>query len=266
MSILPSVPFLTRTNLLLRTTGVVIRMLERPQAFKDVTHLVLDEVHERTLDSDFLLIILRRLLQQRADLKLILMSATVDAKKFSTYLDGAPVLDIPGRTFPVQTSFLEDAIELTRHCSHEKEVQDITDDSDSSDPERTPADEELRSTLSQYSKQTRDAVCSFDEYRLDYKLIIDLISTIAAHPNLMRFSKAFLVFMPGMAEIRRLHDNILSDPSFEKGWVIHSLHSSIASEEQEKAFLVPPEGTRKIVIATNIAETGRNILMGLRLY
>lgn len=233
-------------------------MLERPQAFENVTHLVLDEVHERTLDSDFLLIILRRLLQQRADLKLILMSATVDAKKFSTYLDGAPVLDIPGRTFPVQTSYLEDAIEITRHCSHEKEVQDYTDDSDSSSPtERTPADDGLRSTLSGYSKQTRDAVCSFDEYRLDYKLIIDLISTISTNQNLERYSKAFLVFMPGMAEIRRLHDSILSEPFFGHGWIVHSLHSSIATEEQEKAFLVPPKGTRKIVIATNIAETGK---------
>nr|KMM65618.1 ATP-dependent RNA helicase A [Coccidioides posadasii RMSCC 3488] len=247
------------SRLIYATTGVVIRMLERPHDFNDITHLVLDEVHERTLDSDFLLIILRRLLNQRADLKLVLMSATVDAQMFSAYLDGAPVLNIPGRTFAVQTNYLEDAIEVTRHCSHEKESLDYTDESDFSSTERAQTDESLRSTLSAYSKQTCDAVCSFDEYRLDYKLIIDLIFTIATKPGLEKYSKAFLVFMPGLAEIRRLHDGILSEPFFENGWIVHSLHSSIASEEQEKAFLVPQKGTRKIVIATNIAETGITI-------
>ncbi|WEW57899.1 ATP-dependent RNA helicase [Emydomyces testavorans] len=247
------------TKLIYATTGVVIRMLERPQDFRDISHLVLDEVHERTLDSDFLLITLRRLLHQRADLKLILMSATVDAKRFSTYLDHAPVLDIPGRTYPVKTSYLEDAIEITRHCSHEKEPLDYTDDSDSSNTERTQNDEGLRSTLSEYSKQTRDAVCAFDAYRLDYKLIIDLISAISTKPELEPYSKAFLIFIPGLAEIRKLQDSILSEPFFGDGWILYSLHSSIASEDQEKAFLVPPKGVRKIVIATNIAETGVTI-------
>ncbi|EEP76013.1 conserved hypothetical protein [Uncinocarpus reesii 1704] len=245
----------TSTRLVYATTGVVIRMLEKPEEFKDITHLVLDEVHERTIDSDFLLIIIRRLLSQREDLKLILMSATVDAKRLSAYLDGAPVLNIPGRTFAVQTNYLEDAIELTRHYSHKKEPLDYTDDSESSDVEEVRIDEGVRSTLAGYSKQTRDAVCSFDEYRLDYKLILDLIYAIATKPELERYSKAVLVFMPGLAEIRRLHDSILSESFFGDGWIVHSLHSSIASEDQERAFLIPPKGMRKIVIATNIAET-----------
>ncbi|KAI2002831.1 hypothetical protein LOZ39_006536 [Ophidiomyces ophidiicola] len=246
------------TRLVFATTGVVIRMVERPQEFSEITHLVLDEVHERTLDTDFLLIILRRLLHQRSNLKLILMSATVDAKRFSTYLGGAPILDIPGRTFPVQTKYLEDAIEITKHYSH-GESTDLTDESDSSSDEKSEPDEGLRSTLSGYNKQTRDAVCSFHEGRINYQLIMNLIFTIATKPNLIPFSNAMLVFMPGFAEIRKLHDLLLSDSFFGEGWIVHALHSSIATEDQEKAFLVPPKGIRKIVIATNIAETGITI-------
>ena len=70
-------------------------------------------VHERSIDSDFLLIILRELLHRRPDLKLILMSATLNARLFAEYFSkfSTTVIDIPGRTFPVERMFLEDAIE-----------------------------------------------------------------------------------------------------------------------------------------------------------
>ncbi|PGH14783.1 hypothetical protein AJ79_02799 [Helicocarpus griseus UAMH5409] len=249
------------TRLIFATTGVVVRMLERPKDFQDITHLVLDEVHERTIDSDFLLIILRRLMQERPDLKLILMSATVDAGRFSTYLHGAPVLNIPGRTFPVEVKYLEDAIEVTKHRPNDDRLSTISDDSDGPSDEREEKPTgDLASSLTGYSKQTRETVTGFDEYRLDYRLIVNLLSAIAMKKEFEKYSKAILVFMPGMAEIRRLNDEILSEQFFNnKGWIIHALHSSIASEEQEKAFLIPPKGVRKIVIATNIAETGITI-------
>jgi ATP-dependent RNA helicase DHX29 len=72
---------------------------------------VLDEVHERTLDLDLAFVAIRRLLDRRPDLKVLLMSATVDAGKFSTYFANAPVLTVPGRTYPVEVRYLEDAIE-----------------------------------------------------------------------------------------------------------------------------------------------------------
>ncbi|KAM5449589.1 putative RNA helicase [Microsporum audouinii] len=253
--------FTASTRLIFATTGIVIRMLERPQDFDNVTHLILDEVHERTIDGDFLLIVLRRLLNSRADLKLVLMSATVDAKRFSGYLNGAPILNIPGRMYPVETRYLEDVIELTQY--RPDKIESYTDGTeDTSDDEKSSAAEDsttLKSTLANYSKQTQTTVLSFDEYRLNYNLITNLLSKIATHPELLEFSKAILIFMPGLAEIRRLHDEILSIPMFQSGWVIHSLHSSIASEDQEKAFIVPPHGMRKVVIATNIAETGITI-------
>lgn len=239
-------------------------MLERPSEFQDISHIILDEVHERTIDSDFLLIVLRRLLVQRPELKVILMSATVDARSFSRYLGGAPVINIPGRTFPVEIKYLEDAIELTNYRIGEHSssgiIGDIDDDDDSSDTPRSEREVSgLKATLDGYSSKTKDTVLRFDEYRLDYALITKLLATIATDPQLSQYSRAILVFMPGLAEIRRLHDEITSNSMFDGSWIIHTLHSSIASEDQEKAFLVPPEGMRKIVIATNIAETGITI-------
>ncbi|QMW35554.1 hypothetical protein G4B84_011045 [Aspergillus flavus NRRL3357] len=250
------------TRLVFATTGVVVRMLERPDDFQDITHIVLDEVHERSIDSDFLLIVLRRLMQRRPDLKLILMSATLEAQKFSNYLGGVPVLNIPGRTFPVEMKFLEDAVEMTNYRLSENDSNaNLDDDTDEMAPENVEGDTAggMLASLESYSKQTRDTVLNFDEYRLDYQLIKKLLIEIATAPEMANYSKAILIFMPGMAEIRRLNDEILSEPIFQQGWIVHALHSSIASEDQEKAFIVPPEGMRKIVIATNIAETGITI-------
>lgn len=233
-------------------------MLERPEDFQDITHVVLDEVHERTIDSDFLLIVLRRLMEKRPDLKLILMSATVDAQRFSTYLGGVPILNIPGRTYPVEMKYLEDAVEMTNYRLSEDDQHTTLDD----DMDDQPADSDtggLQASLDGYSRQTKETIINIDEYRLDYELIKRLLIKIATATEIAHYSKAILVFMPGLAEIRRLNDEILAEPMFQRNWIVHALHSSIASDEQEKAFNVPPEGMRKIVIATNIAETGITI-------
>ncbi|XP_078458360.1 putative ATP-dependent RNA helicase DHX57 isoform X1 [Lampetra planeri] len=101
------------TRLLYCTTGVLLRRLEGDPMLQGVTHVLVDEVHERTEESDFLLMVLKDLIAQRSDLRVVLMSATLNAQLFSEYLYGCPVVHIPGRTFPVDQYFLEDIIDLT---------------------------------------------------------------------------------------------------------------------------------------------------------
>jgi len=211
-----------------------------------------------SIDSDFLLIILRSLMAHRPELKVILMSATVDAQRFSNYLDGAPVLNIPGRTFPVQTKYLEDVIELThytRGSSSKLHESDASSNEDDAALEKSG----IPSKLSGYSVATRNVLAEYDEYAIDYDLILRLMEKITFDTQLSRYSSAILCFLPGIAEIRQLNDLLIAHPSFDTGWLIYPLHSTISSEEQQAAFLIPPPGMRKIVIATNIAETGVTI-------
>lgn len=100
-------PKLTRVEFC--TTGLLLRRLEFEGDALPVTHIFVDEIHERSLDSDFLLAMLKHeVLRKRPEVKIVLMSATMDAQRFSAYFGGAPVLQIPGRTFPVHEVFVED--------------------------------------------------------------------------------------------------------------------------------------------------------------
>jgi ATP-dependent RNA helicase DHX29 len=191
------------------------------------------------------------------------MSATVDAQRLSSYLGGAPILTVPGRTFPVETKYLEDAVELTEFISEDSlggsfraDIDDVDTD-EISDNVNSSSAKDLRGA--KYSARTRKTLSELDEYRIDYDLILKLIEKIATDSGYIRYSKAILVFLPGMAEIKQLNDMLLAHPSFSSGWNIYALHSTISSEEQELAFLVPPKGIRKIVLATNVAETGLTI-------
>lgn len=251
------------TRLIYATTGIVMRMLEGSNDLKDITHIVLDEVHERTIDSDFLLIVLKKLMARRRDLKVVLMSATVDAERFSRYLDGAPVLTVPGRTFPVQVRYLEDAVELTSFSLDNGYVEKFTDLDDDGDVDETAPNDSANAnntkTLRGYSAKTRNTIAQIDEYRIEFDLVVQLLAKIATDDRLELFSKAILVFLPGIGEIRQLNDMLVGHPVFTSNWYVYPLHSTIASEDQEAAFLVPPPGIRKIVLATNIAETGITI-------
>ena len=249
--------FTLQTRLVYATTGIVMRMLEGSDDLGDITHLVLDEVHERSIDSDFLLTVIRKLLDRRPDLKVVLMSATVNAERFSEYLGGAPIMNVPGRTFPVETKYLEDAVEVTGFNtelgSHGGAEAMEFDDDDAAKVSSQIAD------LRGYSPRTLATLAKLDEYHISYGLIVRLLDTIATSEYYSPYSKAILVFLPGMAEIRRLNDMLAGHRTFTKGWFIYALHSTIATDEQERAFLVPPPGVRKIVLATNIAETGITI-------
>lgn len=245
------------TKLVFATVGVVLRMLENESGLPDITHLVLDEVHERSIDTDFLLIVLKSLMEKRPDLKVILMSATVDANKFAHYFDNAPIISVPGRTYPVQSYFLEDAIESTGHTNDNESMEQVVEQDGDDSEGGTDKPESRRVTG--YSSKTVTTLANYDEYKVDIPLIVKLLEHVSQNPNYQAFSKAMLVFLPGIAEIRQLNDALLGHKSFSRDWRIHALHSTFSSEDQQAAFDIPPPGVRKIVIATNIAETGITI-------
>jgi ATP-dependent RNA helicase DHX29 len=179
----------------------------------------------------------------RPELKVVLMSATVDAQRFSKYLNDAPILNVPGRTFPVQTRYLEDAIEMTHYTAP---TGDKAHDSDrgGNDDEDAPKEKSgIPSKLTGYSSTTHNVLADYDEYAIDYDLIVRLMEVVAFDAQLSRYSNAVLCFLPGIAEIRQMNDLLLAHPSFDNSWLIYPLHSSISSEEQQAAFLLPPPGT-----------------------
>ncbi len=81
-------------SILFCTTGVLLRMIQSNPLLSDTTHLILDEVHERDINSDFILMLLRDSLSLRPNLRIILMSATLDAKLFAKYFYGAPIIQV----------------------------------------------------------------------------------------------------------------------------------------------------------------------------
>ncbi|XP_069842930.1 probable ATP-dependent RNA helicase DHX34 isoform X1 [Dendropsophus ebraccatus] len=93
------------TKIVFLTEGLLLRQIQRDPEVPQYQVLIVDEVHERHLHSDFLLGVLRQLLALRKDLKVILMSATINIKLFSGYFDQAPVLQVPGRLFPIQVIY-----------------------------------------------------------------------------------------------------------------------------------------------------------------
>ncbi|KAH9944510.1 P-loop containing nucleoside triphosphate hydrolase protein [Epithele typhae] len=274
-----------RTRLAYVTNGIALRMLEggsgqggQGTAFDEITHIIIDEVHERTIESDFLLIVLKSLLVQRPDLKIVLMSATLEAEKISAYFGGCPVLSVPGRTFPVDVRFLEDAVETTRwkvtegsqyairgkdKFSRTKARQDWSEETAAAEDDDEDQGQQEKITLEKrYSPETISTVNLLDERLIPYDLIVRLLERICFEdPSYESYSAATLIFMPGMGEIRRLNDMLVEHRSFgdESQFRIYPLHSTISSDQQGAVFDIPPPGVRKIVIATNIAETGITI-------
>ncbi|KAJ3517374.1 hypothetical protein NLJ89_g555 [Agrocybe chaxingu] len=274
------------TRLAFVTNGIALRMLEggsgqggRGTAFDEITHIIVDEVHERTIESDFLLIVLKSLVMERPELKVILMSATLDAEKISTYFGNCRTLHVPGRTFPVNVQFLEDAIEYTkwtvtdsspyaRRLSDKfykgknrpewtEDAQVVDDDEDNTNDSRNAAWKPEK----RYSPETVLSLNTIDERLIPYELIVRLLEKICYEDMAFQaFSPAILVFMPGLGEIRRLNDMLIEHSRFGSSeFKIYPLHSTLSSESQSAVFDIPPPGVRKIVIATNIAETGITI-------
>lgn len=106
------------SNLVFTTSGYLLRCLtgsSNNEVFKTITHLILDEVHEREKTTDFLLIAIRDAVKVNPHLKVILMSATIDSDLFSGYFDNCPVINVPGRLFDVDVKYLDDILHMMNY-------------------------------------------------------------------------------------------------------------------------------------------------------
>ena len=102
------------TRLLFCTTGVLLRRLALDPLLSNVSHVLVDEIHERGVNEDFLLVCLKDILVRRSNIKIVLMSATLNAEVFRDYFgSGTPLVEIPGITFPVRELWLEDLVSAT---------------------------------------------------------------------------------------------------------------------------------------------------------
>ncbi|KAL5787272.1 hypothetical protein ACOSP7_004221 [Xanthoceras sorbifolium] len=278
-----------RTKLLFCTTGILLRKIVGDKNLSGVTHVIVDEVHERSLLGDFLLIVLKDLLEkQYADgsskLKVILMSATVDSDLFSRYFGHCPVITAQGRTHPVTTYFLEDIYQSINYHLASDSPASISYDTSTKDQLQSGAVKNHRgkknlvlsgwgddSMLSEeyinpyyvpsyyesYNEQTQQNLKRLNEDIIDYDLLEDLV----CHVDETCGGGAILVFLPGVSEIYILLDRLAASYRFggpSSDWLL-PLHSSIASTDQKKVFLRPPENIRKVIVATNIAETSITI-------
>jgi ATP-dependent helicase HrpA len=95
----------TDTRVKVMTDGILLAELERDRSLRRYDTIIIDEAHERSLNVDFLLGYLHRLLPRRPDLKLIITSATIDPERFSRHFGGAPVIEVSGRTYPVEVRY-----------------------------------------------------------------------------------------------------------------------------------------------------------------
>ncbi|XP_063061354.1 ATP-dependent DNA/RNA helicase DHX36 [Engraulis encrasicolus] len=251
------------------TTGIILQWLRSDPHLSSISHLVLDEIHERNLQSDVLLVIVKDLLAVRDDLKVILMSATLNAEKFSKYFGNCPMIHIPGFTYPVQEYLLEDVVEMLRYQGKNQERRPRWKrgfmQGHVNRPEKEQKEAEYREswpcfarTLSdKYSDGTIDALAQMDE---EDKIDLDLIATLIRHIVLNEDDGAILVFLPGWDNISSLNDLLMAQQMFKSDkFVIIPLHSLMPTVSQTQVFNRPPPGVRKIVIATNIAETSITI-------
>ncbi|XP_016969045.1 probable ATP-dependent RNA helicase spindle-E [Drosophila rhopaloa] len=225
------------TRLLYCTTGVLLNNLVHNKTLTHYTHIVLDEVHERDQDMDFLLIVVRRLLATNSrHVKIILMSATIDARELSDYFATKnlipPVISAShGRKYTIE-KFYRDQL---NNIKWKDEVDD------------------------QFVPRIND-----DGYRAAVKIILVIdnmerengIHSRLSYDEAMRHG-AVLIFLPGVFEIDNMAENITDILQHERNIKVFIVRcfSLMTPENQRDVFQPPPAGFRKIILTTNIAES-----------
>jgi ATP-dependent helicase HrpA len=207
------------------TDGMLLAEVQGDPLLREYDTLIIDEAHERSLNIDFLLGHLRTLRYQRPELKIVVTSATIDTAAFSAAFDGAPVIQVEGRTFPVEVIYAP-LDELGRDYADNDENEE---------------------------KDDAGAVASAKAEALHY---ID--GVVEAVERVTRESESgdVLVFLPSERDIREVGD--LLEPRLRKSRAeVVPLFGRLTNAEQQRVFA--PSRQRKIVLATNIAETSLTI-------
>lgn len=242
------------------TVGILLRRLQEDPSLRHVSHVIVDEVHERDLMTDFLLILLKELLCVRSDFRVLLMSATLDVRTFSNYLWNCPCLEIPtGPRYEVQDFYLEDpAFEsLGRNLpaqllSREEDARRVAEDAREGEEENEADDS--RSAGVWWGSAEND--------EMYIELMSLLIMRLANGPALLDDQDrpgSVLCFLPGWAEIKNCMDRLQDlDRHAQLLWVL-PLHSTLPKEEQQLIFKHPPQGKTKVILGTNIAESSVTI-------
>lgn len=212
--------------MLFLTVGVLLRKLQSNPSLKGISHVVVDEVHERDINTDLLLALLRSSLKENPDLRIVLMSATGDKRRLAQYFGGCPVLDVPGFMHPVRGRYLEEVLT------------------------------EMGRPLPVHNRPLTDKQGGKAEVAPDLDLVADVIEHIDKNGE----PGAVLCFLPGWQDIKAVQDKLEDRPHFSKGsQMIFPLHSSLSVADQQAVFQRSQEGKRKIVLTTNIAETSITI-------
>lgn len=200
------------THILFLTEGLLLRQISNDIYLHQYDVVVLDEVHERHIYTDVLLGILKCLLKQREDLKVVLMSATINIDLFSSYFDNAPVVKVPGRLFPIQLEYHP------------------------------------------ISKEAPNETFS----KIDPSPYLQIMQTIDfKYPS--EYRGDLLIFLSGMTEILTIVEAAHEYAQQTKKWIILPLHSALSVDQQDKVFDIAPDGIRKCIVSTNIAETSVTI-------
>ncbi|GAA5985608.1 hypothetical protein JCM11641_004989 [Rhodosporidiobolus odoratus] len=272
-------------SILFCTTGLFLRRMQADldkqaegsggaregEEFLDgVTHVCVDEVHERDVDTDLLLFVLRRLLLERRkrgkkEIKVVLMSATIDPRLFTEYFqdpdDGrlAPVIEVPGRSFPVEKRWLDEVVQELQALRLPQNRGGWVFQEKSVGPylqrELVPA--------IPIDPRTGKPVGEIDSLDMPYPLLALIIAHLLSRSD----DGHVLVFLPGWDEIQAVRNILLDRSRFplldidfnSRNIEIHVLHSTIPIAEQQAVFEPPAAGIRRIVLSTNIAETSVTI-------
>src|SRR5690348_5208681 len=205
------------------TDGILLAEIQHDRMLRRYDTLIIDEAHERSLNIDFLLGYLKQLLPRRPDLKLIITSATIDPERFSTHFGDAPIVEVSGRTYPVEVRYrpLDEASPLAR--------DDDPDDPDDPDHDNRSGRVEVRDQI---------------------EGIVDAVRELESEgPG------DILVFLSGEREIRDTADalNRLDLTNTE----VLPLFARLSFADQHRVF--QPHTGRRIVLATNVAETSLTV-------